>query len=81
MVSKCRKGRVIPISFLEHTLQGRGEEFLVGLLVLADLLQVGIEGVLQPGVDKVSLGIVLEALLVESSLKVLQSQSVVEDVG
>lgn len=53
----------------------------MGLLVLANLLQVGIEGVLEPSVDKVSLGVVLKTLLVESSLEVLESQRVVEDVG
>lgn len=44
----------------------------MGLLVLANLLQVGIEGVLESSLDEVGLGVVLEALLIESSLKVLQ---------
>lgn len=53
----------------------------MGLLVLANLLQVGIERVLESSLDEVGLGVVLEALFIESSLKVLQGQCIVQDVS
>lgn len=53
----------------------------MGLLILGNFLQVGIEGILESGIHKVGLGVVLETLLVESSLKVLESQGIVQNVG
>jgi hypothetical protein len=64
-----------------HTLQSGGEESLVLDLIRGNLLQVGIEGVLHASLDEVSLGVVLETLLVKGGLKVLESQSIVENVG
>jgi hypothetical protein len=64
-----------------HTLQSRGEEVDVGLLIGSNLLDVGIEWVVHACLDKVLLGIVLETLSVERGLEVLKGQSIVEDVG
>lgn len=67
--------------FIKPTTQSRGKEVLVGLLILGNFLQVGIEGILESSLHEVGLGVVLETLLVESSLEVLESQGIVQNVG
>ena len=51
------------------------------LLVSPDLLQVVVEALIEPGGGKVSLGVVLEALLVELALEILECQGIVEDIN
>ena len=50
----------------------------MGLLVVVDLLQVGVEGIGEASLNKVGLGVVGETLLVELALEKLQCQGVVE---
>ena len=64
----------------ELTGQGRSQEADVGGLVAGDGHQVLVEGVGEPGGDKVGLGVVGQTLAVELVLEVLQGQSIVEDV-
>lgn len=52
----------------------------MALLIRGDLLQVGVEGVVHAGVDKVGASVVLQALGVEGGLEVLQCQGIVKDV-
>ena len=52
----------------------------MGGLVAGDGHQVLVEGVGEPGGDKVGLGVVGQTLAVELVLEVLQGQSIVEDV-
>ena len=52
------------------------------LLVRTDLLQVRVQrGVLIASCGEVGLGVVFEALFIESGFEVLEGQSVVENVG
>lgn len=66
---------------MNHTSQSGGQELHMGLLVRSNGLQVGVEGVHVSSADKVLLGVVLQALCVESGLEVLKSQGVVEDIS
>lgn len=65
-----------------HTLESSGQEVDVGKLVVGNGLQVLVEvGVVETGLSEVVGGEHVDTLVVESSLKVLQGQSVVEDGG
>lgn len=65
-----------------HTLQSSSQEVDVGELVVGNGLQVLVEvGVVETGLSEVVGGEHVDTLVVESSLKVLQGQSVVEDGG
>lgn len=48
--------------------------------IRSNLLQVRVEGILEPSVYKVLLSVALETLI-EGSLEVLQGQSIVENIG
>lgn len=60
--------------------QGFGQKALMGLLVPSDGLHVDVEGFRHAGVQEVLHGVVLQALLIEGGFKVLQSQSIVQDI-
>lgn len=53
----------------------------MGLLIRSNLLQVGVERIFEPGSQEISMGVVLETLLVEGGLEVLERQGIVEDIG
>ena len=50
----------------------------MGHLIGGDLLEVGVEGGVEPGGSEVSLGVVGKTFTVELVLEVLQGQGVVE---
>lgn len=50
------------------------------LLIRGDLHQILVEGVGESSIEKITTGIVLETLSIESCLKVFESQCIVEDV-
>lgn len=63
------------------TRQGLGQELHMGLLILANPLQVTVHWVGESSVEEILMGEVLQALRVEGGLEVLESESIVEDVG
>lgn len=55
------------------------QEGNVSGLIVGDLLEIGIEGGVESSAGKVCLGVVLETFTVELVLKVLESESIVQD--
>ena len=62
-------------------LESRGQEIDVSLLVRANALDVVVESLVEASVLKSLLVVLLETLAVEGVLKVLKSQSIVQDGG
>lgn len=63
------------------TSEARGEEFNVRLFIGSDTLEVAVDGTVEAGVGKVLLAVLRETLTVEGVLEVLQSQSILKDIG